>query len=309
MYVCELEDYDFTDEQIKRARRAYYSAVSYVDNCIGQLLKVLKACGLEDNTIIMFSGDHGDMLDERRLWYKMSYFEASVRVPLMLSHPKQFSPHRVLQNVSTLDILPTLVDLVGAKLVKGLPLDGISLMPHLYGGDGGYDTVYAEYMGEGTVAPIVMIRRGSWKYTTCPADPSMLYNLSTDPLELTDLSTSIDSETQAVFNAFEQEAKVKWDMKRITEEVQQSQRQRLFIHQALMTGRYESWDWKGHFADDGRLKYIRSNMLLDELELKARFPIFQNMSAKTMQVHRDGMDAVAPSKRLTETTSDSVHYR
>lgn len=68
MKVCDLWDEDFTDDQIKRARRAYYGAVSYVDDCIGRLLETLKACDLDKNTIIVFSGDHGDMLGERGLW-------------------------------------------------------------------------------------------------------------------------------------------------------------------------------------------------------------------------------------------------
>ena len=179
--VCELEGHHFTDEQIKRARRAYYGAVSYVDDCIGQLLTILKKCKLDENTIVIFSGDHGDMLGERNLWYKMSYFEASDRVPLLVSHPTQFPPHYVSENVSTLDILPTLVDLVGTSLLPGLPMDGLSLMPHLYGNAGGHDIVFAEYMGEGTIAPMMMIRRGQWKYITCPADPPQLFNLRRDP--------------------------------------------------------------------------------------------------------------------------------
>lgn len=67
--VCDLWDKNFTDDQIKRARRAYYGAVSYVDDCVGKLLKVLEKCKLADDTIIVFSGDHGDMLGERGLWY------------------------------------------------------------------------------------------------------------------------------------------------------------------------------------------------------------------------------------------------
>ncbi|KAI7003580.1 choline-sulfatase, partial [Hortaea werneckii] len=101
-YVCDLEQYDFTPEQIKKAKRAYYGAVSYVDDCIGKLLETLKDCGLDDNTIVVFSGDHGDMLGERGLWYKMSYFESSVRVPMLFSYPKLWQPHHVPQNVSTL---------------------------------------------------------------------------------------------------------------------------------------------------------------------------------------------------------------
>lgn len=67
--VCDLWDTDISNEQIKRARRAYYGAVSYVDDCIGKLLQVLKDCRLDENTIVVFSGDHGDMLGERGLWY------------------------------------------------------------------------------------------------------------------------------------------------------------------------------------------------------------------------------------------------
>lgn len=68
MQVCDLWDQNFTPEQIKRARRAYYGACSYVDDCVGRLLNVLKQCRLDDNTIVVFSGDHGDMLGERGLW-------------------------------------------------------------------------------------------------------------------------------------------------------------------------------------------------------------------------------------------------
>ena len=67
--VCDLWDTEFSDEQVKRARRAYYGAVSYVDDCVGKLLDVLKKCRLDENTIVIFSGDHGDMLGERGLWY------------------------------------------------------------------------------------------------------------------------------------------------------------------------------------------------------------------------------------------------
>lgn len=271
-HVAEIEGHHFTDEQIKRARRAYYGAVSYVDDNIGQLLDVLKKCSLDKNTVIIFSGDHGDMLGERGLWYKMSYFESSVRVPMLVSYPQLFKPHRVPQSVSTLDLTPTLVDLVGSKLVPGLPMDGQTLIPHLYGGSGGHDNVFAEYMGEGTIAPLMMIRRGDWKYVTCPADPPQLFNLANDPKELVNLATSADPETKAVFDAFDKEAHEKWDFNAITDDVLACQRKRRFVWSALSKGRFEAWDWKGDSADDGRIKYIRSQMPLDDLELKSRFP-------------------------------------
>jgi len=267
--VCELENHVFSDEQIKRARRAYYGAVSYVDDCIGQLLDVLDKCSLADDTIIMFSGDHGDMLGERDLWYKMSYFEYSARVPLLVSHPKTYYPHRVPQNVSTLDILPTLVDLISSKLIPGLPMQGVSMLPHLKGLPGN-DTVFAEYMGEATIAPLFMIRRGPWKYICCQADPPQLFNLVQDPKELDNLATSTDVDIQKVFKAFEMEAEAKWDHEAITADVLAQQRRRRFVSAALKQGRWESWDYR--VPDNSQDKYIRSHMHLDDLELKARYP-------------------------------------
>ena len=274
--VCDLWDKEFTPEQIKRARRAYYGAVSYVDDCIGKLLQTLKDCRLDDNTIIVFSGDHGDMLGERGLWYKMSYFEASVRVPLLIHHPATFAPHRVSANVSTLDILPTLVDLVHTQLWPGLPMDGTSLLPHLENRSGGSDTVFAEYCGEGTIAPMCMIRRGHWKYITCPADPPQLYNLKSDPKELINLALLppkhplITVQVAEILADFTAEADAKWDMPRITSSVLLSQRQRKLVWSALKQGAFTSWDHNP--IDDGREKYIRSHIPLDDLELKARFP-------------------------------------
>jgi len=275
--VCDLWDQDFTDEQIKRAKRAYYGSVSYVDDNIGKLLETLEDAGLADNTIVIFSGDHGDMLGERGLWYKMSYFESSVRVPMLISYPKWFVPHRVSQNVSTLDILPTLCDLVNTKPSPYLPMDGVSMLPHLKGEQGG-DTVFAEYTGEGTVRPLFMIRRGDWKFITCPADDPQLFNLKRDPEELDNLArfrkiqpqTPEEQEAKEIFGKFEAEAAARWDYDAITAQVFQSQRSRRVVWDALKIGHFTSWDHNPD--DDGRQKYIRSTIPLDDLERRARFP-------------------------------------
>ncbi|ORY57145.1 alkaline-phosphatase-like protein [Pseudomassariella vexata] len=278
--VCDLWDENISPEQIKRARRAYYGAVSYVDDCIGRLLNTLKQCRLDDNTIIVFSGDHGDMLGERGLWYKMSYFESSVRVPLLLSYPQQFEPHRVKENVSTLDILPTLCDLVGTKPAPELPMDGLSLLPHLQS-RGGHDTVISEYTGEGTIAPLMMIRRGPWKYITCPTDAPQLFNLERDPLELVNLAQLVDKsdnltpeeeEAKLKFAKFEHEAKARWDFDAITKDVLLSQRKRRVVWSALTKGRFDSWDYNPAAHEEGHKKYIRSFVPLDDLERRARYP-------------------------------------
>jgi choline-sulfatase len=188
----DLFNKEMPDERIRAARRAYYAACTYVDTNVGKLLRVLENTGLADDTIIVFTGDHGDMLGERGLWYKMTWFENSARVPFLIHSPKHFAPKRVSENVSTMDLLPTFAELAGAKLISELPLDGVSLVPYLTGGEGlRTDTVYGEYMGEGTQAPLMMIRRGRWKFIYSTIDPPMLYDLVNDPEERTNLAAGL----------------------------------------------------------------------------------------------------------------------
>lgn len=203
----------------------------------------------------------------------MSWFEASARVPLVISYPRRFSPEHIKENVSTLDILPTLVDLVGGNVDHRLPIDGHSLLPQLEGRKGN-DTVIGEYTGEGTISPTVMIRRGPWKFVACATDPPQLYNLDDDPKELNNLASpsapASSPTTQSVLDAFLREAAERWDLNRLHAEVLKSQRQRRVCWDALQCGRFEVWDYQPR--EDVREKYIRSTMPLDELELRARYP-------------------------------------
>lgn len=68
LHVCELADEKPPEEAVLRARRAYFGAVSYVDDNVGRLLEVLEECGMAEDTIVVFSADHGDMLGERGMW-------------------------------------------------------------------------------------------------------------------------------------------------------------------------------------------------------------------------------------------------
>ena len=188
---------EMPEDRIKAARRAYYAACTYVDTNVGKLLRVLENCNLRENTIVVFTGDHGDMLGERGLWYKMNWFENSARVPMIVNAPAQFAPKRVPQNVSTMDLLPTFVDMVGTNLIDELPLDGVSLMPYLTGKDGPKtDTALGEYMGEGTQSPVVMIRRGRWKFIYSLLDAPMLFDLQNDPEEKVNLVAGMSEPAQ-----------------------------------------------------------------------------------------------------------------
>ncbi|MFX8565683.1 sulfatase-like hydrolase/transferase, partial [Acinetobacter baumannii] len=89
--------------------------ISYIDDKIGEILDVLKRGRMDEDTIVVFVSDHGDMLGERGLWFKMNFFEGSARVPLSIAAP-QMKPGLITHPVSTLDVLPTIADLAGIDL-------------------------------------------------------------------------------------------------------------------------------------------------------------------------------------------------
>lgn len=272
--VYAIDRESISDQQIRNARRAYYGAISYVDDQIGRLLKTLKDTGQDQNTIIVFSGDHGDMLGERGLWYKMSWFEGSARVPMIIHAPDRFTPGRVAASVSTLDLLPTFIDMANpgpTPVDYMMPIQGRSLMPHL-NRQGGHDEVIGEYMGEGAIAPVFMIRRGDYKFICSAPDPDQLFNLKDDPLELSNLAT--DPEYQTVLADFRQEADRRWDSQQLTQDVIISQRRRRLIASAMRQGRRTSWDHQPFF--DAREMYMRNHFDLDELERRSRFPKVSN---------------------------------
>ena len=98
--VSAMQDYTVTEADIRAARHGYYANISYVDDLVGKLLDALEATGQLDNTVIVFTSDHGDFLGERGLWYKMSYLEPSAHIPLIVCAPKKFKPRRVKEPVS-----------------------------------------------------------------------------------------------------------------------------------------------------------------------------------------------------------------
>jgi len=222
---------------------------------------------LIDDTIIVFSGDHGDMLGERGLWYKMHWYEMAARVPLLISAPGQFGAGRVSAAVSTADLLPTFVELAGGSLEPGLPLDGRSLVSHLQG-QGGHDEVFGEYMAEGTISPLMMIRRGAYKFIYSEDDPCLLFDVHNDPRELEELSQS--PQHQPLFDEFLAEARAKWDIPAIHQQVLASQRRRRFVADALTIGKLKSWDHQP--LVDASQQYMRNHIDLDDLERKARYP-------------------------------------
>jgi choline-sulfatase len=236
---------------------------------VSRLIALLRDTGRLDRTLIIVTSDHGEMLGERGAWYKMSFFEDSARVPLIFRAPALFRPARVAATVSTMDLLPTLAALVHDGAPAGLagPLDGRSLLPHLTGAPDRDETV-AEYLAEGAIAPIVMIRRGPHKFVHSPADPDQLYDLAADPCERVNLAG--DAAFAGLAGQFRREVAERWDLAELDREVRRSQRRRITVSAALATGSQTSWDYAPPY--DASRQYIRRHMDLADLERMARYP-------------------------------------
>jgi choline-sulfatase len=266
-HVCGNDLDPVTDAQVLAARRAYYGAISFVDEQVGTILDALAESGMADDTIIILCTDHGEMLGERGLWYKMNFFEGASRIPLIISAPGRFAPRSIDTSVSLVDLTPTLLDLAGLDCADTIPLDGNSLLPHLSDG-AGHDEVIGEYLGEGAIAPIVMIRRNRWKFIHSPSDPDQLFDLSVDPDELSNRAS--DPAHADVVAAFCREVATRWDLGAIEADVLASQHRRRLVAAANAIGTHQSWDW--HPPRDASREYIRNHMDLEVLEASARFP-------------------------------------
>lgn len=258
-----------TAAQIRAARRAYYGAVSYVDDQIGSLINTLQEAALDRDTVIVLLADHGDMLGERGLWYKMNFFEPACRIPLIVHAPGRFSQGRVAGSASLVDLLPTFAALANGGTEPGYAarLDGRDLLPALQGKECG-DEVLGEYLGEGAVAPIVMIRRGRYKFIHCPVDPDQLYDLASDPDERVNLAA--DRANISILESFRAEVARRWALEEIDAAVLASQRQRHLVYGALRKGRFQPWDFQP--VRDATRLYIRNDQELNDLEAMARFP-------------------------------------
>jgi choline-sulfatase len=272
--VSAMDDYSVSEADIRAARHGYYANISYVDDLVGQLLEALEKTGKLSNTIVMFTSDHGDFLGERGLWYKMSYLEPSAHVP-MIVWGKDIAPRRVREPASLTDILPTLVDVAtggNAKLAR--EVDGRSLYPLLKGSPENADaSAWCEYLAEGTVAPMYMLRRGPWKFIHTPVDPDQLYNLVDDPNELRNLAGS-----HPLARIFRAEVEKKFDIPRIHADVLQSQRARLMMFEAMKKGANFPWDFQP--LRKASEQYTRNHMSVTDRDLQSRFPGAPDISEK-----------------------------
>jgi choline-sulfatase len=249
--MCGLDERPLSAAEIQRARHGYYAALSYMDERVGEVTGALEQNGLAGETVVAFTADHGEMGGERGLWFKMSFFEGSARVPLLVRGPG-IGKGRVSQPVSHLDLAPTLAELAGAALGEA-EFEGRSLVPALHGGDAGSATVVSEYLAEGVTAPAVMLRRGRYKYVRCPGDPDQLFDLAADPRELVNLAP--DSGHAKACAALRADSDERWDLADLRRRVLASQSRRRLVAAALATGAHTPWDHQPYV--DASRQYVR----------------------------------------------------
>lgn len=203
-YVAEFtKAREIDDQETLRARAAYAACVDYLDEIVGGFLRQLDRSGFLDDTIIVYTSDHGELAGEHGLWDKMTWHEASCRVPLLVQLPEQrsgeISGHSIETPVSSLDLFPTLSTLAGVTMPANL--DGTDLSDSIRTGsepdtrpifvDGFFLEEDYEYR---------MVRDGRYKYVKFRNAPELLFDLEADPFETNNLAENPDSDTRNVLD-------------------------------------------------------------------------------------------------------------
>ena len=247
---------DFDPEDILRARRGYFGNVSYVDDQVGILRGLLERLGLADNTIIVVTSDHGESLGERGLWFKRNHYDSSARVPFIFHAPQRFQAAVRGENVSLIDLLPTVLhfagDQTGDDLVEAI--EGRSLAGLIEGDTSAkWDNVmFSEVMSDGLPSPVFMVRRDHYKLICGPAHPAQLYDMQADPHERNDLALNPTPEILSVLRALQSESESIWDGDALQAEIEHSVARRTLIRAAHNQGRSPDWDFYATTGEVGR---------------------------------------------------------
>ena len=211
---------EMSSAEIKHARAMYYGMVTYIDEQFGRVLEKLNELGLRENTIIVYTSDHGEMAGEHGLWYKNSFLEASVAAPLIFSYPKTLPVNKKINASSMLlDIFPTLCDL--SDIGQPNDLEGKSLLPLMNGienADNSDRVAYSEMYRSSTG---IMVRKGKWKYIRYNSEKEYLYDIDTDPREINNLINS--TQHQAIIRELSTLASAKFRKKYAAENLTEKQ--------------------------------------------------------------------------------------
>jgi choline-sulfatase len=224
-----------------------------------------------DDTVVVFTSDHGDMCGEHGMWFKRTLREWSARVPLVVSGGGVAAGRRVAITCSLVDLFPTVMDLAGLQHPTGFThtLDGASLAPFLTGGartaeDAGWrNEAILENNGEGTIKPIRALVWGGHKLIYVhDRGPDQFYDLDADPNEWRNLieapgeaAGSAPSALSALAASLKARLMDGWDPAETERRVLASQHQRAFLKEALFQGTFTSWDYQPFF--DAARQWVR----------------------------------------------------
>ncbi len=232
-------------EALRNMRKAYYALVSYVDKKVGQLINALEETGLKHNTVIIFVSDHGDMLGEKGMVQKRTFYENSCRIPMIIGYPDGWKGGtQIKQHVSLLDLAPTIMDLAGVPAEKRFPMDGKSLLPLLDGTHTEDRVVFSQMHTEGVFGNCFMVREGRYKYVYIHNEGAQLFDLENDPKEWNNLSGC--TEYREVEDKLNQLILSKFDPERIEREIRKSLRKRRIIREAMKITKTK-WDYYPYF--------------------------------------------------------------
>ena len=238
--VQNYEDHFRDDTHVRTAIAAYYGMVSFLDDNIGRLLRTLAETGLEDDTLVIYTSDHGDNLGTRTFWGKSNMYEEAVGVPLIMKGRGIPAGRRVLTPVSLVDAYPTIVDAVGETATEEeRALPGTSLL-RLLGGERADRTVFSEYHAVGSTTGIFMVRFARYKYVHYEGYRPQLFDLEADPLEMHDLVGV--SGNEAIMVEGERRLRAVCDPARVSEQAFQDQERRILelggVEAVLKRGSY-----------------------------------------------------------------------
>jgi len=174
------------DEDIKTGIAGYYCALKMVDDCLGKIISKLEETSLLENTLIIYTSDHGDVLGEHRIFNKgATYYDSETRIPMMIRFPeKQNKGKSISQLAASVDFTPTLFDLLGIELDRSFP--GYSLKPLIENGTSVRESVTCSNTNA------MMYRNGEYKIWLNPDGDGEMYHLVNDPLESNNLFNEND---------------------------------------------------------------------------------------------------------------------
>ena len=178
-----------SDSKLRLIKALYYTAVTMIDSAIGRILACLDELGLSDNTMVIFTGDHGEMLGDHWSWQKKLFYQASANIPLIVRYPRGINAGTVCSElVNTTDILPTILDAAGLDYPGQIELPGHSLLELIDGRISGRDVLFGETQ-HGGASLMFMARTKRYKYVyTVRGGYEELYDLQDDPDEFCNLA-------------------------------------------------------------------------------------------------------------------------